>query len=737
MQPELFKAHVAFHLTGKRLGAGLDTIDGLELRPALLAWYRDLTALRYDFPVVLVQRGRDEACVQSLSGVIDSIIHDAVPRDGERERFRKHLLRLEREIRALVAGGASGSLSALWDAAASRLGPGDESLEDSLGRARAALKADGELVDCDESMAARLLTHAWRTVQDQKARAFRENAGRLILKLTDILRVAHARSEAGQNEQSLKASVGTAHEDVFDFAVMSRLLTRALPKALLPGNRQRRIQWVLSVLGLQRFFPVTGGPTERSRAIEPYSFVFESCSSAVAAFHERLAELIEVAKAIAVGELEIEGHYLESKHDAFFAEFSEHMLGPKDFALFPDYLVRVRADTLQAAETAKLMEVLATGLPLKVLVRTDDILRESSLGDGYPAIGVSGARLASMAIGLNQVYVLQSSASNLFQFRDRILRGLRSSGPALFSVFSGVIRGAGGLPPYLAAAAAMQSRAFPAFSYDPSAGPDWASRFCLEDNPQAERDWPVQDFAYEGEERQRVSEPIAFTFIDFVACDPRYAGHFARIPHADWNGSMIPVGEGLAGETKGLPEKLPYVLMVDRNDVLQKVIVDDRLIQEARRCREMWHSLQELGGIHNSHAERLLARERKAWEEQKQRAGTPPRDAKTAAATPAAAPAAAATPAQAETVKEETPSDEAYIETPRCTTCDECTQINNRMFAYDANKQAYIASLDAGSYRDLVEAAESCQVSIIHPGKPRNPNEPGLDELIKRAEPFL
>ena len=35
-------------------------------------------------------------------------------------------------------------------------------------------------------------------------------------------------------------------------------------------------------------------------------------------------------------------------------------------------------------------------------------------------------------------------------------------------------------------------------------------------------------------------------------------------------------------------------------------------MREARRCREMWHSLQELGGIHNSHAERLLARESKA-----------------------------------------------------------------------------------------------------------------------------
>ena len=59
------------------------------------------------------------------------------------------------------------------------------------------------------------------------------------------------------------------------------------------------------------------------------------------------------------------------------------------------------------------------------------------------------------------------------------------------------------------------------------------------------------------------------------------------------------------------------------------------------------------------------------------------------------------------------------------------------MFAYNANKQAYIANPGAGTYAQLVEAAESCQVSIIHPGKPRNPDEPGLAELLKRAEPFL
>jgi hypothetical protein len=67
----------------------------------------------------------------------------------------------------------------------------------------------------------------------------------------------------------------------------------------------------------------------------------------------------------------------------------------------------------------------------------------------------------------------------------------------------------------------------------------------------------------------------------------------------------------------------------------------------------------------------------------------------------------------------------------------ECIQINDKMFGYDANKQASIGNPDAGTYRQLVKAAESCQVSIIHPGKPRNPDAQGLEELKARAEPYL
>ena len=86
--------------------------------------------------------------------------------------------------------------------------------------------------------------------------------------------------------------------------------------------------------------------------------------------------------------------------------------------------------------------------------------------------------------------------------------------------------------------------------------------------------------------------------------------------------------------------------------------------------------------------------------------------------------------------EEELSFDEPWLDTAMCTTCDDCMGINKMMFAYNADKQAYIRDPKAGPYADLVAAAEICPAKCIHPGKPLDPNEPGLEELIARAEPF-
>ena len=79
---------------------------------------------------------------------------------------------------------------------------------------------------------------------------------------------------------------------------------------------------------------------------------------------------------------------------------------------------------------------------------------------------------------------------------------------------------------------------------------------------------------------------------------------------------------------------------------------------------------------------------------------------------------------------------EAFIESARCTSCNECTNLNARMFAYNADKQAYVKDPSAGTFQQLVLAAERCPVSIIHPGTPLDPHEKDLAKWVKRAERF-
>jgi ferredoxin/ribosomal protein L12E/L44/L45/RPP1/RPP2 len=91
---------------------------------------------------------------------------------------------------------------------------------------------------------------------------------------------------------------------------------------------------------------------------------------------------------------------------------------------------------------------------------------------------------------------------------------------------------------------------------------------------------------------------------------------------------------------------------------------------------------------------------------------------------------------EAEEPEEELSFDEPWLDTPSCTTCDDCMGINKMMFAYNDDKQAYLVDAKAGTYEDLVRAAEICPAKCIHPGKPLDPSEPNLEELMARAAPF-
>lgn len=700
----------AFPVTGA-IAEHLEPVKD-AVRPALLAAYRDLASLRYDFPVVLLEPSAAGESVRSLTSVVNELLQEVAPRGVEGERLRRDVLGAERDIRRLLAGGARGTLTDLWEQAAPELVD-----------VRTGLTVDGELADCDQELPRRVVEHAWRSVQRQKAERFHAEVDRLIQALSEILRAAFIHSEAGRRPESLRGAFGPLHQDQFDFEAMSRLLGKGAPRDELPAERRERIEWALSVLRRQRFFELASGTAPAPEP--PYDYRYASCAEALEAFRQRLPEVVEYVKAMSVAALEVDGRYVAAEHHAFFEQFDQDSLGREDLALFPDYLVCVTAK-----DSAAVVELLSSDVPVKVLVETDQLLDTGRFG-----FAMRSTQLASTVVGLIDVFVLQTTSSNIYQLRERLLAGLRYPGSALVSVYSGAGAGSASsdVPPYLTSAAALDGRAFPTFTYDPSAQRDFASRFSVDGNPQPELDWPISPLEYADGSLQRVVEEVAFTLADVAVCDPRYAHHFARVPREQWDDSMIPAAQWLSLAASEADARVPYVLVVDEHDSLERLIVDAKLMEAARRCRELWYGLRELASAHESTGAGSTDGSAAAVDEAVEQPAADQPVVEQSAADQSAADQSA--DAVVEDVAAPSPH-EPWIETPRCSTCNECTGINDRMFAYNENKQAYIKDPDAGTFRELVEAAEACQVAVIHPGKPRDPNEPGIEELIERASAF-
>jgi pyruvate-ferredoxin/flavodoxin oxidoreductase len=99
-----------------------------------------------------------------------------------------------------------------------------------------------------------------------------------------------------------------------------------------------------------------------------------------------------------------------------------------------------------------------------------------------------------------------------------------------------------------------------------------------------------------------------------------------------------------------------------------------------------------------------------------------------------AAPATNGAAPEAETAVATATGQAPWIESEECTACDECIKINSKMFAYNSNNQAEIKDPNAGSYEDLVKAAEKCTAQVIHPGLPTDPE--GQEKWIKRGEKY-
>jgi hypothetical protein len=445
----------------------------------------------------------------------------------------------------------------------------------------------------------------------------------------------------------------------------------------------------------------------------------------------------------------------------------------------------VSADYLAGEGLPSFSRLLGSRLPVHVLswVRAYD---NPGAQPGEDPFDSYRFELANFGIGHRQVVVAQTSAARHEDLLSGFLCALDSNRASLHLINRGTQTKTKKplLDAWFVASAALESRAHPFVLVNPDAGDHAAERVSFSGNPQAENDWPVEKLEYRGADGELTEMDLAFTFADYALLMPALHEHFRTVPSGFESADLVPVDQYLVLEEARVDRLVPFVWGIDDQGVLTRLVVSRALVFACRDRLNYWRTLQELAGIHNFYVEEAIDRvikeqqaaieaERekitKTHEEQlesvrneaagevmgqlvdvlmgadlsdlvgagSQLATMPATKAAKIEAQPEpAAPAAEAEPAAEPEVEEELSFDEPWLDTAMCTTCDDCMGINKMMFAYNDNKQAFLRDPKAGTFADLVAAAEICPAKCIHPGKPLDPNEPGLDELIARAEPY-
>jgi pyruvate-ferredoxin/flavodoxin oxidoreductase len=470
-------------------------------------------------------------------------------------------------------------------------------------------------------------------------------------------------------------------------------------------------------------------------------------------FEGHMAKMAEGFKALRVAELEMEGKYDPAAHDEYFTYFNWHDFTDEEWELCPPVTAVGGDGAMYDIGFQNLSRAMASGKPIKVLI-VDTQVYSNTGGQACTSgfIGqvsdmaqygkaIKGKQEPRKEIGLigmahRTTYVMQSTIAHPAHMIEGFIRGLKARRPALFNLYSTCQpeHGIGDDMSDFQSRLAVESRAYPLFRFDPDAGKTPAECFDLEGNPGLDDDWHSYTIKYkEGDVDKEMELPL--TFADFAATEVRFRKHFRLAPPDTWNENMVPIAEFLEMDDDDREGLFPYVWMVDKKGTLMRVLVAKPIVESCEDRRDFWTMLRSLAGEDRPDTEEIAEQTRqevvsKLFTGLLQMAGGSGEGAALALGGAVAAPAEAGAPAA------EGDYLAPWIDTPKCTTCDECTKLNPKMFEYNAEKKAVIKNAAAGPYKDLVKAAERCTARVIHPGLPRNRNEKGIDKWIKRGEKF-
>jgi ferredoxin len=764
------------------------------LLPALLNPYRDASSIRYQYPLYLAPADApaDAALAVPLTDHLAQGIESFSLGPDSARVLRDNLPWFERYLRQQLTGPDPVDAQALFDRAATALdqhlglkNSNRESLQADLGSLRETIAPGSQFLGYGPGAPLHLLVHTIRHRDRRGREALQGRIGESRRALEALLQVEKAKSG--------EAPAGETAAQHLDTSLLSSMLEkRSHGSVTMAPERRARIEQALEALRawddnpvLVRLIGKLANPWFDDQDDIDVTASDDPCASASDTFAAEAGRFARLFAALRIAKLEKDGNYNPAVHDSWFADFDWQAFSDQELQSVTRVVALVSADHLAGDGLPSFSRLLGSRRPVHVIswVRAYD---NPAVGPGEGPFDAYRFELAYFGVGHRQAVVAQTSAARHEDMLAGFECALGGNRTSLHLINRGTQTRAEQpiLDPWFVASAALEGRAHPFLLVNPEAGDRAAQRVSFDGNPQADQDWPVETLQYEGSDGEQKEMSLAFTFADYALLMPALHEHFRMVPAGYEADELVTVDAYLEADSEMAERLVPFVWAIGEDGKLIRLAVSRALVFACRDRLNYWHTLQELAGVHNFYVEaaveRVLEDARAAAEVEREellKAHAEELDSvrteaageamgqlvdvlmgadlsgmvgeSSLATMPAANAAADAAPAEEATTEEAAPApepepeeeeelsfDEPWIDTAACTTCDDCISINKMMFAYNDDKQAILKDPRAGTYADLVEAAETCPAKCIHPGKPLDPNEPGLDELIARAEPY-
>jgi len=632
---------------------------------------------------------------------------------------------------------------------------------------------DGACLGCGEKGTIHLFTATVTALMQPRVKAFLGKLDTLISGLENHIRLRLGSSVNLADTDGLMQAIQNYSGRDLTLAKLTETLLARHPAEPIDPQWLKRVTQMLEKLKDLRWRYLEG-PTKQGRAemgiinstgctsvwastypFNPYPFPWtshlfqDSPSVAMGVFEGHMAKMVEGFKTVRQVELELNGGYVPEDSDKFFAHFNWEQLSDEEFHLCPPVVAMGGDGAMFDIGFQNLSRALMSGKPIKVLIVDTQVYSNtggqactsgfiSQVADMSP-YGASGhgkteSRKEISLIGMahRTSFILQSSLSNTTHLLEGFIDGLNSRRPALFNIYAVCPpeHGVGDNSVVAQSKMAVESRAFPLFRFNPDAGVTFSDCATLEGNPSLEADWPIYNLAYVDEAGNKNSMTLAMTFADFALSEGRFAKQFKKAAPETWNDDMVLLSDFLQLSEDEREGKFPFIWTVDKKNRLMRVLVSKEMVLSCEERLQFWQQLKDVTGTHRAQgSDEAIANRVRQELIQMLSAGMPtsgtPATVSSSPTSAGAAPAANAADYEA-----------VFIDTPECTACDECMNINPKIFAYNEQKKAVIINPKAGNFVDIVKAAEKCTAGIIHPGTPWNASEANLEKLKARAAKF-